>query len=384
MKKICAIVSEFNPFHNGHKYLIEQAKQLSGCDRVLCIMSASFTQRGDIAILDKFTRATHAVSNGADCVIELPVPFTVAPAEIFAKGAIKILASIPEIDCLAFGCENADEMISVYDRLQREQKNIDETLKKYLSEGNGYAKSYACAYADCVGGDNVFTPNNILAIEYARAVSLCGRNITLIPIQRVGGHYKDNDLKENFSSASAIRLNLRQDAVKKNIPNDVFKDLQRTMYDINKWQTFQKYALLCANEEKLKDIYGCTEGLEHRLKNLETLTTEALIDEITGKRYSASRIRRIITANALNLSKLQTETFLNNAGYIKPLAVRREAADEILSSLSKSPYPVVIRQRDLNALDDISREMFDKCIFADRIWSEVSDCNVYNFTLKII
>ena len=106
--KILAIICEFNPFHSGHEYLIEQAKRMSGCDAVLCIMSGNFTQRGEMCINGKYIRAKHAILGGADCVIQLPAPFAVAPAEIFASGAVKILSAIPDIKYLAFGCENAD------------------------------------------------------------------------------------------------------------------------------------------------------------------------------------------------------------------------------------------------------------------------------------
>ena len=105
--KICAIICEYNPFHNGHKYLIDRARELSGCDFILCLMSGSFTQRGEAAILPKFTRAEHAIEGGADCVLQLPALFSVAPAEIFARGAISILKAIPAVSCLAFGSENA-------------------------------------------------------------------------------------------------------------------------------------------------------------------------------------------------------------------------------------------------------------------------------------
>ena len=107
----CAIICEFNPFHNGHKYILEQARRLSGCDGVLCIMSGSFTQRGEACVFDKYTRARHAVLSGADCVIQLPAPFAVAPAEIFASGAIKILSPIPQVKPLEFGCEDGEKKL---------------------------------------------------------------------------------------------------------------------------------------------------------------------------------------------------------------------------------------------------------------------------------
>ena len=106
--KFCAIICEYNPFHNGHRYLLEHAKKLSGCDGILCLMSAAFTQRGEAAVMPKFVRAEHAVLGGADCVLQLPAAFSVAPAEIFAQGAVSILKSIPAVTHLAFGSENAD------------------------------------------------------------------------------------------------------------------------------------------------------------------------------------------------------------------------------------------------------------------------------------
>ena len=103
--RICGIICEYNPFHNGHAYLLNEARKQSGCDAVVCIMSGCFTQRGEMAVLDKYTRAAHAVLAGADAVVELPVPFACAPAELFAKGAIKLLASLPDFCVLAFGSD---------------------------------------------------------------------------------------------------------------------------------------------------------------------------------------------------------------------------------------------------------------------------------------
>ena len=107
--EICGIICEFNPFHNGHKYLLERAREITLCDYLICVMSGNFTQRGEICVLDKYTRAKHAILGGADCVLELPAAFSVAPAEIFARGAVKLLAAVPHLNSIAFGSENADK-----------------------------------------------------------------------------------------------------------------------------------------------------------------------------------------------------------------------------------------------------------------------------------
>ena len=136
--KICGIICEYNPFHNGHAYLIDQAKKLSECDSIVCIMSGCFTQRGELAFLDRYTRAKHAILAGADAVIELPTIFAAAPAEVFAKGAVKILSSIPDFSTLAFGCENADKeaFLTAAKNSTSETAPFKNVLRQYLKIGS--------------------------------------------------------------------------------------------------------------------------------------------------------------------------------------------------------------------------------------------------------
>ena len=209
--KILAIICELNPFHNGHKYLIEKAKEMTGCGAVLCIMSGNFTQRGDMCIADKYARAKHAIFGGADLVIQLPSPFAVAPAEIFAKGAIKILSAIPEVTTLAFGCEsgNKQDFINSAKLLIGENEKFKSVLNEKLATGESYVKSYSCAFEACAGKKDLLSkPNNILALEYTKAILRTNANMNILPIKRIGADYNDGELKENFSSASAIRKNL--------------------------------------------------------------------------------------------------------------------------------------------------------------------------------
>ncbi len=384
--KICAIICEFNPFHNGHKYLLEQAKKLSGCDGVLCIMSGSFTQRGEMCVLDKFTRAKHAVLGGADCVIELPVPFTVAPAEIFAQGAIKILSAIPEVTTLAFGCEstNADGLLSAARLLSCESEKFKTVLNGKLAEGESYIKSYAAAFEAC-GGDKrtVSSPNNVLGLEYAKAIMRNRADIEILPVQRVGTSYSDGEIKDNFSSASAIRQNLNSPAVKNNVPEFVAEDLKYAC-GFNEFEFTLRYSLFRADAENLKRIYGCGEGLENKLKKLATLPLSEIISKATGKRYSSSRIRRILTCNALGLYSDDCRKFLNSDLYIKPLAVKAGRKDEILGALGKAEYPVIIKQRDAEKLDGAAEKCFKLDLSATRTRSLICAKSENDFMLLTV
>lgn len=359
---ICAIICEFNPFHNGHKYILDQARLLSGCDRVLCIMSGSFTQRGDIAILDKSTRARHAILSGADCVIELPVAFSVAPAEIFAKGAIKILSSIPEVSHLAFGCEDDDkqEFLKAAQILLNESEQFRKLLNNNLDEGNSYIKSYSQAFSGVDGNAELLEkPNNILGLEYTKAILSANCNIEILPIKRKGAKFNDDELKNNYSSASAIRNNLTSPLAKDNVPDCVYTDLNNAT-DAEKFKWQARYDLVRANPEKLKGIYGCSEGLENRLIDLaKDCDYDEILKKCTSKRYSQSRIKRIMCANLLGSYENDSKSFLNSELYIKPIAVKKECADEILSALSRSKFPVIIRGRDFEKLSALGKKSFE-------------------------
>ena len=358
--KILAIICEFNPFHSGHEYLIEKAKRMSGCDAVLCIMSGNFTQRGEMCINGKYIRAKHAILGGADCVIQLPAPFAVAPAEIFASGAVKILSAIPDIKYLAFGCENAD--LDYYKNAEislNESENFKTLLQNGLNEGDSYVKSYSRAFSSC-GGDVriVRQPNNVLGLEYVKSILKLNSKIKILPIQRIGGNFSDGTVYENYSSAFAIRNGLNNEKVKKCVPEFVLNDLPK-QFETNEYENYLRYVLFNSEKSELKRIYGCGEGLENKLKSLENMPFGDIIRHTTSKRYSSSRIRRILCANALELYRDDCEKYLSANLYIKPLAVKRLAADKILSALSKSKYPVVTGI-DTENLNTTAKECFEQ------------------------
>lgn len=335
--KICAIICEFNPFHNGHAYLLENARRLSGCDALVCVMSGSFTQRGELAVLDKFIRAKHAVLSGADVVLELPANFAVAPAEIFAKGAVKICRAIGA-EKIAFGSEsgNKEALCGAAQLLISESDCFKAALARRLDGGKSYIQSYFAAFSECGGDGNLLKkPNDILALEYIKAVLRENANIGILPVKRVGAEFSDGELKDNFSSAGAIRNNLSSELVKSNVPDFVYGDLAAcdTQKAEENFRILAAYAAMNAQTVDLKRIYGCGEGLENKIKSLAAGGYCETVSGCTSRRYSSSRIKRILCANLLGLYSDETAEMLKKPP-VKLLAVKKSSADNILPALS--------------------------------------------------
>lgn len=364
--KICAIICEYNPFHNGHLYQLREAKSLSGADALLCIMSGNFVQRGEAAIMDKFTRAKHAILAGADVVIELPTIFATSNAELFAKGAVKILSAIPSITTLCFGAETANKA-AFYETaklLNNEPQEISSKIKTLTATGMSYAKARTEAWKDALPEALLSSPNNILGGEYTRAILSFNSNIDILPIPRVGGGYNEEALYENYSSASAIRLAIaKKENVRNNIPDFVAKDLPDTLE--NNLEALEKYALLSATTKKIASVCDCTEGLENALKKAAE-NAEPLVECLTSARYTSSRIRRIALQNLLNIDETLIQSGLCNPLYLRLLAVKN-SAKEVLSALSESSYPIIARPRDSLNLKATAKEVFSVDTFAEKV-----------------
>ncbi len=333
--EICAIICEFNPFHNGHKYLIGQAKKLTGCDAVLCVMSGSFTQRGEICRTDKFLRARHAILSGADAVLELPAPFAVAPAEIFARGAVRIISAIPQVKYLAFGCESCGDFSAAAEILCNESEQFKSALNAGLEGGESYIRSLSAAFEKCGGEEGLLSsPNNILGVEYAKAVLQSGADIKLVPVKRVGAGYSDGALAGEYSSAHGIRENADNPEIKLSMPECSYTDFINSRDNTARFEQMAVDCLFTCDKENLKRVYGCTEGLENRLKNLAFGNSfEDIVGITSSKRYSKARIRRILCANLLGLYADEAEKLLHGDLSANILAVKRDRADELLPLL---------------------------------------------------
>ncbi len=366
--KICAIICEYNPFHNGHLYQLSEAKRLSGADATVCIMSGNFVQRGEAAVLEKYTRAKHAVLAGADAVIELPVPFATANAELFAKGAVKILSSVPDVTTLCFGAETADKQAFLKSAtlLNDEPREISQKIKADLATGVSFAKARANAWTTYIPAEFLSSPNNALGIEYTRAILAQKSNVEILPISRVGSGYKEENLAKNYASATAIRKAIADGkSLGENLPDFVLSDLPNELE--NKLDSLEKYAVLSVTPTRLKEVCDCTEGLENAFIKAAALP-ERLTDTLTSARYTSSRVRRIALQNLLTIDEKLIRDCLRSPLYLKLLAIKKENR-ALLSALGKSPFPLLSRAHDEDELTGVAKACHEKDCFAESVYA---------------
>ena len=203
--KITGVIAEFNPFHNGHKYLIEKIKEKQ--DAVVCVMSGSFVQRGDVAVFDKWTRAEAAMHCGAALVIELPAVFATAPAERFASGATELIEKLGCVNEITFGseCGDIDTLINTAKILNNESDEVSQEIKHHLSSGMGYPLALQTAFKGSVSQELLKNPNDILAIEYIKASLKRNSKILFSTMHRMEVNHSDETTKNGYASASTVR-----------------------------------------------------------------------------------------------------------------------------------------------------------------------------------
>ena len=310
--KICAVICEYNPFHNGHKYQIEKIKEKY--DRVICIMSGNFSQRAEPTIVDKYIRTEQALANGVDMILQLPTPYACASAKFFAMGAINILRNMP-INAISFGMENPD--INLLYEISKTQTTIEyqELLKKNLESGLSYATASSNTLSSILG-DKVLsflsTPNNILALEYINAIKHYKLEWEIFPIKREN-NYNKTELDGEFASASTIR-----NAIENNIDYSQFVPNSSIIESAVKPNNilFENLALmqLKLGVNDVSKLADAGEGIENKLvKNAMIYPTLLQAQENTkSKRYTFARIKRLTLDNLLNITK-EDYVFPDNA-----------------------------------------------------------------------
>ena len=296
------IVAEFNPLHSGHRYLIECARKIADENNgeVICVMSEFFTQRGEIAIVDGFTRAREAVRSGCDMVIALPYLGSVAYGDDFAKKSIEILSGAG-ITHLIFGTENDD--VSIFEEIYTKQQNAnEEEYRKLLKTGLSHAKINSVLY----GLENN-NPNFSLAYSYYKAIREAGLNIQMIPIKREGQGLNNSEmLEEEHLSATAIRNNINDEKIEKYLSKNMLTDLRKeNIASESELFPYLKYKILSLGKEGIKRIYDVSEGLENRIYEaaLKTENYRNLVNLIATKRYSNKKIQRILLHILTNTTK---------------------------------------------------------------------------------
>ncbi len=383
MIKLSAVICEFNPFHNGHAYNLSQAKKQG--DSLIVIQSGNFTQRGEIAVLDKYTRAKHAILAGADMVIELPCVYATANAEIFALGGIKLFNLI-NASTLCFGAEkdDKDSFLQTARACLRESKNFKKELKNNLKLGYKFvkAKSLALSKEKNVDCDLLEKPNNILGLEYTKALLKSKKPFNIYPIKRIGEDFNSTDFSTEFSSASGIRqaISLNQD-VSLCVPDYVFKDLPKDLPNLDKEII---YSILNKSPNELKNLPDVSEGLENRIYNLaqENYTFNTLINSLCTKRYTKTRLQRILINNLLNIDKNLISVAKKTTPYVKVLAIKKDKLN-LLGELSKS-CTLITQRSDTLKLNKNQKLILERDIFSSKIYSLITNNKQNSFEMKII
>lgn len=299
--KVLGLIVEYNPFHQGHLYHINKAKQLIKPDVTIVIMSGHFVQRGEPAISNKWTRAGVAIKNGIDLVIELPFVYSVQSADYFAQGAIELLAKLKVTD-IVFGseCGNINIFKDIAFTIKNNQKNYDNLVKKQMNQGLRYPD--ACNQAlSILMNKTVTTPNDLLGLAYVKEVINHNYPIELHCIKRTND-FHSLDI-ESISSASAIRHALKN---KIDISNQFcnYEDYQE-FYFFDDFYPFLRYKILTTDAPTLKHLHLVDEGIENLLKEKVVITNhmDELITSLTSKRYTRSRIQRMLIHILMNNSK---------------------------------------------------------------------------------
>lgn len=301
------LICEFNPFHYGHKYIIDKIHSLTG-EQVICAMSGPFVQRGEPACVSKYSRTKAALMSGADAVIELPVKYATASAKNFAIGGVNVLKNIHGVTALAFGVETKKTELLFKIAELKKSEETENLIKDEMANGISYPNAVANAIAKISDGqlhrEILSKPNNILAIEYISALS--GTDIKPLPIERIGNGYNDTNLSGKYASASAIRQGLEQgkDDIIKYLPAFMLDVCKKTSVNYKLFDSLTLYALRKLSVEELAQLPDMEVGLENAIKKATYLPSASLVlEEVKSKRYTYARLKRIFLYALLGVNK---------------------------------------------------------------------------------
>ncbi len=304
---VIGIIAEFNPFHNGHKYYIDKIKELYPDSIIICVMSSSFSQRGELSILNKWEKTNISLNNNIDLIIELPYFFTVQSADVFAHASLQILNSF-KIDTLIFGSES----------------NNIELLKNYA-----FKNSY----------EDKLLPNDILGVSYIKEIIKNNYNIKPITIKRTN-NYNDKKSNSNIVSASNVREKFYNNKdIKKYIPNITYKYLKNKIIDNNDYLNLLKYKII---NNDLTNYLDVNEELSNRLKNniFKYNNIDQLIKSIKTKRYNYSKISRMLNHILTSLLKINVYK-IKDIEYIRVLGFNKKGKNYLHSIKKEINYPII-------------------------------------------
>jgi len=408
MSNVLGIIAEYNPFHNGHLYQIEEAKKQTGAEYVVVVMSGNFTQRGNTSLINKWAKTQAALANGVDLVLELPTVYSISSAENFAEGAVKILDSLKVVDTICFGTETAElsTLNNIVNVLYNEPKEYMTILNHELSKGISFPKARENAlmmylndikrYVNVMSG-----PNNILAIEYLKALRKIKSDIKPFSIQRKKVYYNDEQIVDEFASSTAIRKLVSReqyDDLRKVMPQSSYMLLKeeikrgRTVFDISKFEKEILYNLRRMTLKEIEDLPDVSEGLENAIKNAADSCNNLtdLINIVKSKRYTQTRIQRILLYALLGITKKEMQNSKKVVHYARILGIS-EKGKELLSYVCNTNEKINVitspkKFFELNSNKNL-KEMLERDIFATNVYTlgyENDSWSNLDYTNKLI
>lgn len=394
--KTAGIIAEYNPFHNGHAYHLNEVRRRTNADYLIIVMSGNFMQRGIPAMLDKYTRARMALENGADLVLELPCLFSCASAELFAKGGVSLLHQLGAVDFLGFGCENDNLplLLKTASILTEEPEEYRLLLQAALKKGNSFPAARSMSLTACLqesipDSEFLSSPNNILALEYLKALQILDSAIVPVAVKRNGASYHEDELRASFSSALAIRNTLlsqedsvwEQEILKGQVPDSVFQILKASYchtYPVTPrdFSAQLHYKLLLDAGKGYTEYLDVTRDLSDKIKkNLHSYSNlDSFCMLLKSKELTYTRVCRCLTHILLNIRKAD---LVNSVPYARILGFRKECSPLLREIREKSRLPLLTVAADAKqflsdpAVADSSKKMLTADFAAAHIYNSV-------------
>ena len=393
MNKICGIIAEYNPLHNGHIYHIRETRRIGKVDFVVAIISGNFMQRGVPAILDKWTRGRLAVEAGSvDLVLEIPYFIATESAEYYAKGSIGILESLGVIDSVSFGSEkgSVEELKDIAKLLREEPFKYSDKLTEYIAEGMSFPKARERAVAEFLGDEYskmLRLPNNILAVEYLKHI----KSMQAITIKRQGGYHAD-DAGPEYPSATGIRkkiLDNKYDIVKNSVPREVYEEITNNSISglsksMKEYFNLIRTEIVKRNSSELENIQGITEGLENKIKKEIRYHDDykGFVSSVKSKRYTMTAIERGLNHILMSIDKKEVEeAFENEMWYTRVLALNDGGAFVLKKAKEKAGIKIL---NNINKEEKLP-ELFKYDIMASDIYNIITGKDMYknsDFVMK--
>lgn len=375
MEKSVGIVVEYNPFHNGHKYHCLKAEEHG--DIVVAVMSGDYVQRGEPALIDRWTRTELALKNGVDIVVELPVFYSTQSAEIFARGAVGIL-NLMKIEKIVFGSETGDVNRLIERGELEEREDFKRELKKQLKEGHSYPAAYSNTLK-LLNTKEELDSNDILGVEYIKALKFWKSEIEPIAIKREKSGYYSEEIKDGISSATGIRKKIQAgEEVKSAVPSTTYEVLKNSLEKnqfakLQDFYPFIRHSILL-EKERLKRIQDVEEGYENRLYDGAFFCKdfESFFERIKSKRYTQGRVQRVLIHILLGIEKEQTEKVKEKIPYIRVLGFTKRGQD-YLKKLKDDGVEVLTSLKNIQKyLDKDSLELLEQNEVASKIYAMVN------------